>query len=377
MYRPFIALCLMWVMPSIALAGISAGPMLGHATPHTASIWLQTDGAGGLQLEYWPDRNPGKRRMSGIVHLDASTDYAARIELTGLEPGTRYSYAIYLDQVRQPANDRLFFATLPGDPWRKALSDFTVYLGSCAFIDDPATDARDEPYGDGYEIFESIAASAASNPNLHLMLWLGDAVYLRDADYASPWGMNSRYRQARTLPELQPLLRSTRHYALWDDHDYGPNNSNRSFIFKDDSLALFQRYWANPSYGQKALPGIFTTFSFLDVDFFLLDDRYYRAADTTAEPEDEFDLVEETKELLFGYNTATRILSKPFLKPWTNIPFTTGYPPRRDPNSVDHDSRAGVAPTRIGESPRIALPRSVARADLSIRPTDNALHAPL
>jgi alkaline phosphatase D len=108
-------------------------------------------------------------------------------------------------------------------------------------------------------------------------------VYLREVDYDSRWGMAERYRQTRALPELQPLLRSTHHYAIWDDHDYGPDNSNRAFPLKEHSLELFRRYWANPAYGLPNTPGVFTSFTFGDIDFFLLDDRYYRNADNASQ----------------------------------------------------------------------------------------------
>ena len=312
MYRLLALPCLILVMASAMAGQITSGPMLGHATSRTASIWLQADGPGEVQVEYWPQSRPYERQLSPAAPMLATADFTARIELQGLRPGTRYAYALYLDAQRQFAGTPLGFETLsPGQP-RESATDFKVYLGSCAFINDPDADRPGRSYGDGYEIFQTIAeaATAAQDPNF--MLWLGDAVYFRDSDYTSPWGMNARYRQARALPELQPLLRSTRHYAIWDDHDYGPDNSNRSFVFKDSSLALFQRYWGNPSYGLQDLPGNFTAFSFLDVDFFLLDDRFYRAADRTAEPDDSFDPVAEAKEMLFGYNSATRLLTRPF-----------------------------------------------------------------
>lgn len=115
------------------------------------------------------------------------------------------------------------------------------------------------------------------------MLWLGDHIYLRDADLVHPWGMNRRWRSVRATPELQTLLAAVPHYAIWDDHDYGPNDSNRSFAFKAESQKLFQRYWANPGAGLPNAPGTFTNFALGDTTFFLLDDRTYRAADTLAD----------------------------------------------------------------------------------------------
>jgi alkaline phosphatase D len=38
------------------------------------------------------------------------------------------------------------------------------------------------------------------------------------------------------------------------------------------------QYWANPTYGMKG-EGIYTMFNYNDVDFFLLDDRWYRSDD--------------------------------------------------------------------------------------------------
>jgi alkaline phosphatase D len=68
------------------------------------------------------------------------------------------------------------------------------------------------------------------------------------------------------------------HYASWDDHDYGPNNSAASYILKDESRKVFMHYWANPSYGQDG-EGIYTMISYSDVDIFLCDDRWWRSAD--------------------------------------------------------------------------------------------------
>ena len=110
------------------------------------------------------------------------------------------------------------------------------------------------------------------------MLWLGDNVYFRPSDWASSAGMHRRYRRTRKLKQLQALLAATHNYATWDDHDYGPNDSNWSFANKSASLAAFRLYWANPSYGLPGLPGVFTHFTWGDVDFFMLDNRWYRSA---------------------------------------------------------------------------------------------------
>ena len=116
------------------------------------------------------------------------------------------------------------------------------------------------------------------------MLWLGDNVYLREVDWWSEEGIAYRYGHNRAEPALQPLLAAVPHYATWDDHDYGPNNSDRSYVLKGAALETFTRYWPAAARGLPGVPGVFTQFQWGDVEFFLLDDRYHRAPERRAGP---------------------------------------------------------------------------------------------
>ena len=116
-----------------------------------------------------------------------------------------------------------------------------------------------------------------------LMIWVGDNVYLREPDFGSVAAMKRRYALARQEPALQPLLTSARHYATWDDHDFGPNDSIWINRFALESLDIFKQYWANPTYGARGIPGVFGQFSWGDVDFFLLDDRFHRTPQRLSE----------------------------------------------------------------------------------------------
>lgn len=100
------------------------------------------------------------------------------------------------------------------------------------------------------------------------MVWLGDNAYLRDADWDSRSGVYHRYSHSRAVKELQPLIANTPQYAIWDDHDYGPNDSDRSYYGKEWTRAAFQDFWANPVYGAGDTEGITGAFSHSDADFF-------------------------------------------------------------------------------------------------------------
>ena len=109
------------------------------------------------------------------------------------------------------------------------------------------------------------------------MLWLGDNIYLREADWNTRTGIMYRYTHTRSLPEMQPLLASSINYAIWDDHDFGPNDADRSYHLKNTTLEAFKLFWANPTYGIVGDSGVATTFEWGDVQFFMLDNRYFRA----------------------------------------------------------------------------------------------------
>jgi alkaline phosphatase D len=111
------------------------------------------------------------------------------------------------------------------------------------------------------------------------MLWLGDNVYLQAPDFLDPSSMAARYRQARRFEPLQKLLTGTAHLAILDDHDFGPNDTNGSYVLKGETLNLFERYWPNPSHGLPGVPGAFGWARVGDVELFLLDDRTYRYPD--------------------------------------------------------------------------------------------------
>ncbi|PKY11526.1 phosphodiesterase [Acidithiobacillus marinus] len=252
---------------------LHAGPMGGYPAQRSASIWLQTLGPAEVKIAYWPENQPQLRAFSGLSVTSAREFYTALVTLDNLVPGTTYHTEIHLDG--KVMNSQNFLVRTPAIwQWRHSAPDFKVLTGSCAYINDPQYDRPGKAYGGGYEIYDPMTAEAAE-----MMIWLGDNLYFREADIQSPAGMAMRYWTDRSFPPLQKFLQSTRQIAIWDDHDYGANDSDGSFVLKESALRLFENYWANPGYGLPGTPGVFTQCTLNDADFFLLDDRWYRDAD--------------------------------------------------------------------------------------------------
>lgn len=291
-----IALLTLWLSSGQgAIAQVISGPMPCAIHLRDAKIWFQFDGSDPVNILYWPDQSPG-RRYAAKITPDAAYGNTAIAELSGLTPGTVYRYM--LD--RNP-NTTWTFTTQPLWQWRTDAPDFRLALGSCTYINDEPFDRPGKPYGASYEIFESIASAKPD-----VMLWLGDNVYFREGDWDSRAGMVNRYTQTRSVPEIQKLLPICAHLAIWDDHDFGPNDATGNFMLKKEALDVFEKFWGNPTAGVPSVEGgagITTRYQYSDMDFFLLDNRYHRVAhfvegvETTLLGEEQITwLVESLKE---------------------------------------------------------------------------------
>ncbi len=253
---------------------IVSGPMPGYSELKEAGVWLQLNQEADVSMEYWDVAQPEEKYASANYSCKETEANTARLIARNLEPGTTYGYTIKVNGKRMLAEENLQFKTQELWRHRKDPPAFSLALGSCAYINEERYDRPGKPYGSNYGIFDQIAGK---NPDL--MLWLGDNIYLREPDWGSWSGYMHRYSHMRQLPEIQKLLKTTHHYAIWDDHDFGPNDANGSWIHKDWALESFRLFWMNPSYGWDGNQGITTAFSHNDVDFFLLDNRYYRTAE--------------------------------------------------------------------------------------------------
>jgi alkaline phosphatase D len=246
--------------------------MVCYSEMRQVLLWVQTTRAARVRFLYRERGSSETMRSTTEVTTIAANAFVAKVIIDSLDPGKRYSYELQIDGRRVERPYPLEFQTQRLWQYREDPPSFTLALGSCAYINEPPYERPGEPYGGGYGIFTSIAAR---HPDV--MLWLGDNIYLREIDWGTREGIIHRYTHGRSLPEMQPLLGATHNYAIWDDHDYGSKDANRSFRGKDISRAVFDLFWGNPTDGAAPPPGINTSFEWGDAEFFLLDDRTWRS----------------------------------------------------------------------------------------------------
>ena len=252
---------------------INSGPMVGYSTMQEVLLWVQTEERANVHFEYYEIDNPKVKFSTDKIETEKKNGYVAKLIADQVIPGKKYKYEVYVNNYKIERNYAMEFQTQELWKWRTDPPDVKFVIGSCSYINEPKFDRPGKPYGSNFEIFNSI-----NKKKPDFMLWLGDNTYLREPDWNSRTGFIKRYSHTRAFPELQPLLASTHHYATWDDHDYGPNNSDGSFWLKETASEIFKLFWGNPNYNVTGKGGITGFFQWSDLDFFLLDNRYHRTA---------------------------------------------------------------------------------------------------
>ncbi len=253
MLRPFRALAATPGYPRLM-----EGPMIGAVTSDSITFWGRASGEFDVDVEYSTDRQFTAPQRSAAVRATADSDFTVRVTVGGLAPATRYYYRLRVDGI--PDRYRLtpfWTRTAPA-----GAAPFRLAFGSCARhqLD------SDQP------IFHAISASEPD-----LFFWLGDNIY---ADSVSTFVFAEDYRRQRAIASTLPLTRTVPQLAIWDDHDFGLNNSDATNPARDAALAAFRNYWANPSFGLPDSPGVFFRYAYGGVDFFMLDGRYNRNPNT-------------------------------------------------------------------------------------------------
>lgn len=251
--RPFRALA-----ASPGYPRLMEGPMIGATTRDSITFWGRASGEFDVEVEYSTHPAFEATQKSAPVRATRDNDCTVRITVGGLAPATRYYYRLRVDGI--PDRYRLtpfWTRTAPA-----GTAPFRLAFGSCARHQIDA----EQP------VFRAIAAAEPD-----LFLWLGDNIY---ADSALEWVFAEDYRRQRAIASTLPLMRSVPQLAVWDDHDFGLNNSDATNSAREASLRAFRQYWANPSFGLPDCPGVFFRHSFGGVDFFMLDGRYHRAPNT-------------------------------------------------------------------------------------------------
>jgi alkaline phosphatase D len=231
--------------------------MLGHVSDTEAWIWVKASKPASLKVRVSEHADFTDAREVSFGQVDEKTGRTASIRVDGLHADTHYHYEVILD-------DRIVSTTpapsfVAASPTGKQ-GRLRVAFGSCV--------------GRLPEHSAAAWGHIASRGNFDLFLMLGDNHY---GDTTELERQRLYYTAHRQLAGFREIGAQRPVYAIWDDHDFGPNNSDSTTVGKEQSRQAFYEYWANPvRTAEKEDPAIYHTFERNGVGFFMLDVRWHR-----------------------------------------------------------------------------------------------------
>lgn len=199
---------------------------------------------------------------STAVVANNSNDNIVGIEVSGLTPNTRYYYAIEADGTVDTSEQGTFKTPQQG-PF-----SFTFACSSCAQPDEPEHD----------DIFPLIAEQDAL-----FFLHMGDLHYF-NIDKNDRQEFRDAIVYTAGTEAQQTLYKSMPLAYMWDDHDFGPDNSDANSPGREASRLTYQEFV--PHYPLPAGSGnvpIYQAFTIGRVRFILTDLRSER--DPSADPD--------------------------------------------------------------------------------------------
>jgi len=236
-------------------AAIEFGPWSGAITPRSAVVKAKLSRA-GVKARLAVSRNEDFRQSKYGAEVVAAEDRNRMVAfaLENLDPNTEYHYALEIGG-RLMRNEAGRFRTFPEGP-----SSFLVTL-AC---------------GDRWPISSGPAFDAMAKLKPLFFVHMGDFHY-----YDIRTNKRDLYRQAYEaimgFPGHTEFYRRVPIAYMWDDHDYGPNNSDKSNPGREAARLTYQEYV--PHYPLAAGKGdvpIYHAFSVGRVRFLMTDLRSER-----------------------------------------------------------------------------------------------------
>lgn len=227
--------------------------------------------------------------MAGPIFFgpeDVDAQGVAKVEATGLDPDTRFWWQVEDNGVLDTSTT----GQLLTDPPLGTIGTFTMGVAGDAGLspDTPGTGTvLAASRLSNHSIFDTIRSRALAE-GWRRFCHLGDLHYydLGSGDHGITGGgslanYRASYDDVLTQPRQHQLYREVSWQYLWDDHDYGPNNSDGTLATKGNAATVFRE--RVPHYDLAAGAGenpIYHSFVIRRTLFVCADVRYNRSPNT-------------------------------------------------------------------------------------------------
>lgn len=242
-YADDIALVL---RPNAAVA--DCGPAVFITGKQAATVWMRA-AASGSTLRCVTESDSGDEQVVRAT-VDAERDGTVRFALSGVAAGDTVRYRIERDD-----DEGVELAHGSFTMWDAAAARTRIAFGSCADIDD----------GTG------LAWQRIAREEPDAIVLIGDTPYIDTTDLA---GQRARHRAFAGAPEFEALTSRVPLVAVWDDHDFGRNDTDGRLPGRETSRRVFMEYRPNERAGD-GTNGLYTAFRSGPVEVIVLDTRWF------------------------------------------------------------------------------------------------------
>lgn len=247
---------------------ITLGPVVGGVTDSQGIVFVRLSEPGPVGVLYSTD-SYFRRDVHRSVEVQAEEghDLTAQIPLTGLEPATTYTYRVLAGLGPRGILNPYRFTTAPPP---NSLHDFDFAVFSDLSLVNVAALAY--------------ASAGAFSPAF--VMQIGDFDHSNPGIIPPPVTIeNWRWMHRRVLGDSASgqdfakfVASTTPFYHIWDDHDYGANNADRTAPWKDMATQAFLEYFPLPARPNPA-GGLWYSFRYAQAEIFVLDLRSERDPD--------------------------------------------------------------------------------------------------
>jgi len=235
-------------------------PVVGVMQDNQISVLVKGTQPGLVRIDYHTIGDTANS-FTEWVRLSYSKDLSVSLFLTNLEYSQIYEYRVEFDD--ETHTEWFTFTTFP-EPYQPGRFSFVF---SACFRD------KYTPHN----VFDYISTLSPT-----FVALLGDQIYADldgDINIGPPYSvlpaLRSKYARNfdehfRTMSSHVPVV------AIWDDHDYGRDNSDSTYPYKEEAKRVFKESY--PVYPfEVGNGGLYYKFTIADADIFVLDTRWYRS----------------------------------------------------------------------------------------------------
>ncbi len=279
-------------------------PVVGIVQNNQVPILIKVANAAKVRIEYqkadaensafteWgtlSDMN-GLSTNLNLNNIDDDTEYKYRVEFENGKHSQWYQFKSF-PAVGKPGKFSFVFSAC----MREKYLGFNIFEKIEQFSPTFVALLGDQMYGDYDGDLNTLEKYNANDSLRKKMLAEGETI-LSDKTVLQAF----RNKYSRVFDEnYQKMASRFPLMATWDDHDFGKDNSDGAYPYKDEAKRVFkENYPAYPFEDEEG--GIYYKFSISDIDVFVLDARWYRAPMQNAEGEGKKMLGDEQLSWLFN-----------------------------------------------------------------------------